>query len=305
MVLERAPRGRFPLPPGHGGLRGGQAGRADLRRPGPGRHGCGDLLSEHHGGPQPPGLPTSPGSRRRGGDHRRRAPRQPPPLGAGGHPTLRGVLGCGDLHRGGGGRGPGRRSDPAGAPGGDGRLQCHRMALPDRRRHRGRPPAGGAGGRGRGPVGRAPTPAGRRRLRGLQRTQALCPLRVRGADRAPLPLRDRRSVSGRRWRGGPGGTGRGGVDRTTGPRGGRVAQRHRRGGPPCRHRRPGHRRLGRHRRPRDRTGPAAGGRDRRHRRRTPPGSAWALRGWWPPRSRPCRWRPSRSRACITPSWRRA
>ncbi len=158
VVLERAPRSRLPLAAGHGGLRGGQAGRAVLRGTRPGRRGCGHLLPEHHRGSQPPGLPAAPGSRRRGGDHRRRAPRQPPPLGACRHPTLRGVLGCRDLLRGGRVRGPGRGSDPAGAPGRDGGIQRHRMAPPDRRHRRSRAPARGAGGGGRGPVGRLTDP---------------------------------------------------------------------------------------------------------------------------------------------------
>ena len=109
-------------------------------------------------------------------------------------------------------------------------------------------------------------------LRGLQRPQALRALRGRCPHWATAGLRARRSLPRRRRRRRPGRPGRGDLDRSTRARGGRLAQRRRRGRLRDGHGRAGADRLGHHRRPRGRAGhtPVRGvaGHRRRARART-------------------------------------
>ena len=88
VVLQRPPRSRLPLPPGHGRLRGCPARRPPVRRTGARRGRRGGAVPEHHRGHQPPGLPAAALTGRRGGDHGGRAPRQPVALGPDGRAPL-------------------------------------------------------------------------------------------------------------------------------------------------------------------------------------------------------------------------
>ncbi len=171
----------LPVAAGHPRLRGGPPGRPGLRRPRPGRARRRHPVPQHHRGHQPPRLPAAARPDRRGRHHRGRAPRQPAALGPGGASaatssaatdgtfTVDDVVAALDARR-----------APSGAAGGHRRLQRVRVAAAPRRRSS-TPPTSGAC---RSWSTRAqlaphrPLPADGR-LRGLQRPQALRPLRVR------------------------------------------------------------------------------------------------------------------------------
>ena len=200
---------------------------------------------------QPPGLPAGPGPRRRGGHHGRRAPRQPAALGpgrrhgAGWSAAPTGTFEIADVVR---VLDDGRPPGPAGA---HGSLQRHGLAAAGRGDLR-------RGARRGVPVlldaaqlaPHRPLPDGTR-LRGLQRPQAVRAVRCRRAHRATArSFEQRRSVPGRRRRGRPRRPRRGHLDGSARARGGRVAQRRRRGRLRDGHGRAGAHRLGRHRGPR-------------------------------------------------------
>ena len=242
----------------------------------------------------------APRPRRRGGDHGGRAPRQPAALGAGGDAALGRVRHRRHLRDRRRRAGPRGRAPP-GPPRADRRLQRHGLAAPGggdlRRGARTRHPRPARCG----PAGAPPSAAGRARLRGLQRPQALRPVRRRCAHRAPTGLRARRSVPRRRRRGRPGRPRRGDLDGATRARGGRLAQRRRRGRLRRGHGRAGADRLGDHHgstRPLWRHGSYEGLRSidgvqvLGPRSETPSGHDGL--GAWPP---------SRWTGCTTPWWR--
>ena len=148
---------------------GGAAGRRRHRHPVP----------QHHRGHQPAGLPAAARPRRRRAHHRGRAPRQPAALGSGGDggatssagrtaPSTSTTSSPASTRR------PGRACWPSPAPptSPDG---CRRSTAIVERRPRARGPRRAR----RRPAGPPPAPPGRGRLRGLQRPQALRPLRRR------------------------------------------------------------------------------------------------------------------------------
>ena len=190
------------------------------------------LLPQHHRGHQPPRL--SPAAQP--GDvvahHRRRAPRQPAAVGPGGRrcaasssaastalSALDDVVAAARRRAAAPSAGHHRRhrTSPAG---------CRRSTTSSTAAHaRGVPVLVDA-------AQLAPhrSAAGRRRLPGMERPQDVRAVRGRRAGRAPRDLRRGRSVPRRRRRGRPRRPRRGGVDRPARPRGGRLAQRDRRGG---------------------------------------------------------------------------